>query len=234
MSVKYVVELVQLQKRVNKPNLIVITDSSGGSETASQGSSVPSSPPPPAGQVEENPEDEAAKSLTLLRSMLEPDPPATTASTVSETQCSATPNSCLTSSPPVTPTPMPAAIECVQNILADGSAVAGGLTLGQLLGKAAEEARQGGEEEEDEEEKARRKKKKQEAEEQEEKRSQQEQEEEAKRKEEEEHARERSTKGWTAQEAGLMTIGELYLMVGVYGSELICLHWASGNTSQKL
>ncbi|XP_037569527.1 protein cramped-like [Dermacentor silvarum] len=207
-------------------------NSSGGSETASQGSSVPSSPPPPAGQVEENPEDEAAKSLTLLRSMLEPDPPATTASTVSETQCSATPNSCLTSSPPVTPTPMPAAIECVQNILADGSAVAGGLTLGQLLGKAAEEARQGGEEEEDEEEKARRKKKKQEAEEQEEKRSQQEQEEEAKRKEEEEHARERSTKGWTAQEAGLMTIGELYLMMGCPSK--IILHYDFCPVEQKV
>ncbi|XP_075545687.1 cramped chromatin regulator isoform X1 [Dermacentor variabilis] len=205
--------------------------SSSGGETASQGSSVPSSPPLPAGQVEENPEDEAAKSLTLLRSMLEPDPPVTTASTVPGTQCSATSNSCLTSSPPVTPTPMPAAIECVQNILADGSAVTRGLTLGQLLGKAAEEARQGGEEEEDEGGEARRKKKREE-EEQEEKRSQQEQQEEAKRKEEEEHARERSTKGWTAQEAGLMTIGELYLMMGCPSK--IILHYDFCPVEQKV
>ncbi|KAL3178227.1 hypothetical protein MRX96_038739 [Rhipicephalus microplus] len=97
-------------------------NSSTGGET-SQGSSVPSSPPPPAGQVEENPEDEAAKSLTLLRSMLEPDPPATTTtSTVPAAQKSAAPDPA--SSPvPVAPAPMPAVIESVESILADGSAM---------------------------------------------------------------------------------------------------------------
>ncbi|XP_075731266.1 cramped chromatin regulator [Rhipicephalus microplus] len=204
-------------------------NSSSGGET-SQGSSVPSSPPPSTGQVEENPEDEAAKSLTLLRSMLEPDPPATTTSTVPAAQKSAAPDPA--SSPlPVAPAPMPAVIESVESILADGSAVAGGLTLGQLLGKAAEEARQGGEEEEDEAaEEAKRKKR--EEEEQEEKKSQQELEEEAKRKEEEENARERSTKGWTAQEAGLMTIGELYLMMGCPSK--IILHYDFCPVEQKV
>ncbi|XP_037507253.1 protein cramped-like [Rhipicephalus sanguineus] len=217
----------------------VVTDpaqqnsSSSGGETPSQGSSVPSSPPPPAGQVEENPEDEAAKSLTLLRSMLEPDPPATTTSTVQGTQRSATPNAASSPPPvPMTPAPMPAAIESVESILADGSAVAGGLTLGQLLGKAAEEARQGGEEEEDEAAEEAKRKKKREEEEQEEKKSQQELEEEAKRKEEEENARERSTKGWTAQEAGLMTIGELYLMMGCPSK--IILHYDFCAVEQKV
>lgn len=207
--------------------------SSSGGETASQGNSVPSSPPPPAGQVEENPEDEAAKSLTLLRSMLEPDPPVTL-STVPGTQSLATSNPvCPAPSPPPVPTataPIPAAIECVESILADSSVVAGGLTLGQLLGKAAEEARQGGEEEEDETEEAKRKRKQEEEE--QEKKSQQELQEEAKRKEEEERARERSTKGWTAQEAGLMTIGELYLMMGCPSK--IILHYDFCPVEQKV
>lgn len=105
------------------------------------------------------------------------------------------------------------AIESVESILPECNAEAEGLTLGQLLGKAAEEARQGGDEEgegEDEEEQRRREKELEERE----KEQQELLEAQAKRKEEEERARERSTKGWTAQEAGLMTIGELYLMVG--------------------
>ncbi|KAK8756425.1 hypothetical protein V5799_000857 [Amblyomma americanum] len=185
--------------------------SSSGGETASQGS-VTSSPLPRAEQ--ESPEDEAAKSLTLLRSMLEPDllAPATAVGPAGSEAGSGISEPCPVSSSPsisATSVPLPA-IESVADILADSSVDAEGLTLGQLLGKAAEEARQGGEEEEDEPTR----RKRQEEEEEERKARQELMEAQAKRKEEEDRARERSTKGWTAQEAGLMTIGELYLMMG--------------------
>ncbi|CAN8005920.1 unnamed protein product, partial [Ixodes hexagonus] len=152
-------------------------------------------------------EDDAAKSLTLLRSMLEPEPVA-----VEATDPSPNPN------PPPDPTPTPdpspnptsfamslpsSVIENAEDLLPeckeDGAEK---LTLGELLGLAAEEARAVGEEEvkREEEEEAVKKDEEEEKKEEEE--------------EDDQEARERAKNGWTASEAGLMTVGELYLMMG--------------------
>lgn len=210
-----------------------------GAESTAESSRLSS--PPPERVAEESPEDEAAKSLTLLRSMLEPEPPATSVAIATESANSAAseqvppavpaPPAPPPPPPPVVPPPSVAmAIESVESILPECNAEAEGLTLGQLLGKAAEEARQGGDEEvegEDEEEQRRREKELEERE----KEQQELLEAQAKRKEEEERARERSAKGWTAQEAGLMTIGELYLMMGCPNK--IVLHYDFCPVEQK-
>ncbi|CAN8032235.1 unnamed protein product [Ixodes persulcatus] len=148
-------------------------------------------------------EDDAAKSLTLLRSMLEPDPVAIEAPDPS-------PNPNPAPDPPLDPSLNPttfamsipsSVIENAEDLLPECKEEgAEKLTFGELLGLAAEEARVGGEEEvkkEDEEEKK---------EEEEEKKEEEE--------EDDQEARERAKNGWTASEAGLMTVGELYLMMG--------------------
>ncbi|KAG0413383.1 hypothetical protein HPB47_009467 [Ixodes persulcatus] len=115
-------------------------------------------------------EDDAAKSLTLLRSMLEPDPVAIEAPDPS-------PNPNPAPDPPLDPSLNPttfamsipsSVIENAEDLLPECKEEgAEKLTFGELLGLAAEEARE---------------------------------------------ARERAKNGWTASEAGLMTVGELYLM----------------------
>lgn len=214
------------------------TGSAANSETVAESSKLSS--PPPERVAEESPEDEAAKSLTLLRSMLEPEPPTASATAAAESANSAAPQQVAAALPPpappsvVVPPPSVAmAIESVESILPECNVEAEGLTLGQLLGKAAEEARQGGGGDEEEaaaedEEEARRKERELE---ERGKKQQELLEAQAKRREEEEQARERSAKGWTAQEAGLMTIGELYLMMGCPSK--IVLHYDFCPVEQK-
>lgn len=150
-------------------------------------------------------EDDAAKSLTLLRSMLEPEPMVEAAGPPS---CPNPPHDPAPSSNPFAMSIPSAVIENAEDLLPECKEEgAEKLTLGELLGLAAEEARAVGEGEV----------KKEEEEEAVKKDEGEDKKEEEKKDEEEEdgqEARERAKNGWTASEAGLMTVGELYLMMG--------------------
>ncbi|XP_064481901.1 protein cramped-like [Ornithodoros turicata] len=181
-------------------------ESGDGSSQDTQATSTNPSPPSTleSQRSESNPEEEATKSLTLLQSMLEPQEEPQT------TQMSS-PQHAAPLSPPVAPTSPPTAplppISNVEDLCSSLPTTedAEKLTLGQLLGLAAEEAR-GGIEEEEEVEKVEEK--------EEVKKDEESKEAKEARIAKEEELKERYEKGWSATEAGFMTVGELYLMMG--------------------